>query len=156
MSGVNDVKAPAKGLYLRASLILAALTLVGFLAATVNEDISMRIAATAVFPAGVLIFSYHASLISRRMLARSDKLRAAGKVLFFISAICAAAALFLLTALAAYRVYDGLASTHDMGMALGEALTLLFVLTAAAMLLFLPILQTFVVMILRRGGGGKR
>lgn len=32
------------------------------------------------------------------------------------------------------------------------ALTLLFVLTAAAMLLFLPILQTFVVMILRRVG----
>lgn len=155
MSGVNDVKAPAKGLYLRASLILAALTLVGFLAATVNEDISMRIAAAAVFPAGVLIFSYPASLISRRMLARSDKLRAAGKVLFFISAICAAAALFLLTALAAYRVYDGLVPTHDMGMALGEALTLLFVLTAAALLLFLPILQTFVVMILRRVGGGE-
>ena len=151
MSAVNDVKAPAKGLYLRASLILAALTLVGFLAATVNEDISMRIAAAAVFPAGVLIFSYPASLISRRMLARSDKLRAAGKVLFFISAICAAAALFLLTALAAYHVYDGLAPTHDMGMALGEALTLLFVLTAAALLLFLPILQTFVVMILRGG-----
>ena len=76
-------------------------------------------------------------------------------MLFFISAICAAAALLLLTALAAYRVYDGLAPTHDMGMALGEALTLLFVLTAAAMLLFLPILQTFVVMILRRIGGEK-
>jgi hypothetical protein len=72
-----------------------------------------------------------------------------------ICAICAAAALLLLTALAAYRVYDGLAPTHDMGMALGEALTLLFVLTAAAMLLFLPILQTFVVMILRRVGGEK-
>lgn len=150
MSAVSDMKSPAKGLYLRASLILAALTLVGFLAATINEDISMRIAAAAVFPTGVLIFSYPASLISRRMLARSDKMRAAGKVLFFISAICAAAALFLLTALASYRVYDGLAPTHDMGMALGEALTLLFVLTAAAMLLFLPILQTFVVMILRR------
>lgn len=155
MSAVSDVKAPARGLYLRASLILAALTLVGFFIATVNEDISMRIAAATVFPAGVLIFSYPASLISRRMLARSDKLRAAGKVLFFISAICAAAALFLLTALAAYRVYDGLAPTNDMGMALGEALTLLFVLTAAAMLIFLPILQTFVVMILRRVGGEK-
>ncbi len=152
---MSDVKAPARGLYLRASLILAALTLVGFFIATVNEDISMRIAAATVFPAGVLIFSYPASLISRRMLARSDKLRAAGKVLFFISAICAAAALFLLTALTAYRVYDGLAPTHDMGMALGEALTLLFVLTAAAMLIFLPILQTFVVMILRRVGGEK-
>lgn len=151
---MSDVKAPAKGLYLRASLIIAALTLVGFFIAMVNEDISMRIAAAVVFPAGVLIFSYPASLISRRMLARSDKLRAAGKVLFFIFAICAAA-LFLLTALAAYRVYDGLAPTHDMGMALGEALTLLFVLTAAAMLIFLPILQTFVVMILRRVGGGK-
>lgn len=155
MSAVSDVKAPAKGLYLRASLIIAALTLVGFLIAMVNEDISMRIAAATVFPAGVLIFSYPASLISRRMLARSDKLRAAGKVLFFISAICAAAAVFLLTALAAYRVYDDLASTNDMGMALGEALTLLFVLTAAAMLIFLPILQTFVVMILRRVGGEK-
>lgn len=155
MSAVSDVKAPAKGLYLRASLIIAALTLVGFFIAMVNEDISMRIAAATVFPAGVLIFSYPASLISRRMLARSDKLRAAGKVLFFISAICAAAALFLLVALAAYRVYDGLAPTNDMGMALGEALTLLFVLTAAAMLIFLPILQTFVVMILRRGGGEK-
>ncbi len=153
MSAVSDVKAPAKGLYLRASLILAALTLVGFLAATINEDISMRIAAATVFPAGVLIFSYPASLISRRMLARSDEMRAAGRVFYFISAICAAAALFLLTALAAYCVYDGLAPTHDMGMALGEALTLLFVLTAAALLLFLPILQTFVVMILRRVGG---
>ncbi len=152
---MSDVKASAKGLYLRASLILAALTFVGSFIATISEDISMRIAAAAVFPAGVLIFSYPASLISRRMLARSDKLRAAGKVLFFISAICAAAALFLLTALAAYRVYDGLAPTNDMGMALGEALTLLFVLTAAAMLLLLPILQTFVVMILRRVGGGK-
>ena len=138
---MSDVKAPARGLYLRASLILAALTLVGFFIATVNEDISMRIAAATVFPAGVLIFSYPASLISRRMLARSDKLRAA--------------ALFLLTALAAYRVYDGLAPTNDMGMALGEALTLLFVLTAAALLIFLPILQTFAVMILRRVGGGK-
>lgn len=109
MSAVSDVKAPAKGLYLRASLIIAALTLVGFLIAMVNEDISMRIAAATVFPAGVLIFSYPASLISRRMLARSDKLRAAGKVLFFIS----------------------------------------------AMLIYLPILQTFVVMILRRVGGEK-
>ena len=81
---MSDVKAPAKGLYLRASLIIAALTLVGFLIAMVNEDVSMRIAAATVFPAGVLIFSYPASLISRRMLARSDKLRAAGKVLFFI------------------------------------------------------------------------
>lgn len=152
---MSDVKAPAKGLYLRASLIIAALTLVGFLIAMVNEDISMRIAAAVVFPAGVLIFSYPASLISRRMLARSDKLRAAGKVLFFIFAICAAAVLFLLTALAAYRVCDGLAPTNDMGMALGEALTLLFVLTAAALLIFLPILQTFVVMILRRVGGEK-
>lgn len=152
---MSDVKAPAKGLYLRASLILAALTFVGSFIATISEDISMRIAAAVVFPAGVLIFSYPASRISRRMLARSDKLRAAGKVLFFISAICAAAVLLLLTALAAYRIYDGLAPTHDMGMALGEALTLLFVLTAAAMLLFLPILQTFVVMILRRIGGEK-
>ncbi len=79
---MSDVKAPAKGLYLRASLILAALTLVGFLIAMVNEDVSMRIAAAVVFPAGVLIFSYPASLISRRMLVRSDKLHAAGKVLF--------------------------------------------------------------------------
>ena len=72
---MSDVKAPAKGLYLRASLILAALTFVGSFIAMVNEDVSMRIAAATVFPAGVLIFSYPASLISRRMLARSDKLR---------------------------------------------------------------------------------
>lgn len=139
-----------KKTYLISGSILSAMTLVIFLIITINEDISVRIASSLVFPVIVFVFSLLCLPISRKILKKGDGIyKRLRKVIYYTVLPIISFVVFFVIAMIMYYLEDLIPSTSEFSTELGRAILFIFLLVCVFLFIVVPVIQTYVVMILR-------
>lgn len=116
-----------------------------------NEDISVRLFATALFTVAALIISILGTRLSIRIIKTGDRIKnKLVKVLYYIGLPIA---LICLTGLvwAVMAVVNGkLANTDDIGTSFGQSYLLAIVAIAVCIFAIIPYIQTIIVLALRK------
>ena len=116
-----------------------------------NEDISVRLFATALFTVPTLITSILGTRVSIRIIKTGDRIKnKLVKVLYYIGLPIA---LICLTGLvwAVMAVVNGkLANTDDIGTSFGQSYLLAIVAIAVCIFAIIPYIQTIIVLALRK------
>lgn len=116
-----------------------------------NEDISVRLFATALFTVATLITSILGTRVSIRIIKTGDRIKnKLVKVLYYIGLPIA---LICLTGLvwAVMAVVNGkLANTDDIGTSFGQSYLLAIVAIAVCIFAIIPYIQTIIVLALRK------
>lgn len=136
--------------YEKSRIILVLGSIIFCLIALVNEDASIKIFVTIIF-AGVTFFvSFLGTIVSRKMLETGDKipnrvLRFFYYILLFIGIVVAAFLIYYIVLL----VGESDDSSQSLSAALSEAIMLLLTVCVFVTALFVPYLQTLIVICLR-------
>lgn len=116
-----------------------------------NEDISVRLFATALFTVATSITSILGTRVSIRIIKTGDRIKnKLVKVLYYIGLPIA---LICLTGLvwAVMAVVNGnLANTDDIGTSFGQSYLLAIVAIAVCIFAIIPYIQTIIVLVLRK------
>ena len=140
-----------KKLYKISRIIIAIITFIVFNIMYINEDISWKILPIffAVLSYG---FSFPSSIISERLMNFTDKIK--NRIVKFLLYIIFMPTILFFLFLALYRVimyfFDKMPTPNELGAALNQALTAVFIVTIGTIFLIVPYIQTIIVLILKK------
>lgn len=116
-----------------------------------NEDISVRLFATALFTVAALITSILGTRLSIRIIKTGDRIKnKLVKVLYYIGLPIALICLTGLVWVVMAVVNGKLANTDDIGTSFGQSYLLAIVAIAVCIFAIIPYIQTIIVLALRK------
>ncbi len=116
-----------------------------------NEDISVRLFATALFTVVALITSFLGTRVSIRIIKTGDRIKnKLVKVLYYIGLPIALICLTGLVWVVMAMVNGKLANTDDIGTSFGQSYILVIVAIAVCIFVIVPYIQTIIVLVLRK------
>ena len=132
-------------------IIIVMLVMVVTFFAFINEDISLRIFATALFMTTALLAVFLGSRVSLLMIKMGDRIR--NKIVTVIYYICLPIILICLVLLVwvvMEIVVSGLPDTGNFGSTVGQVYLCVMVAIAVCIFIIIPYVQTIIVLILRK------
>lgn len=132
-------------------IIIVMLVMVVTFFAFINEDISLRIFATALFMTTALLAVFLGSRVSLLMIKMGDRIR--NKIVTVIYYICLPIILICLVLLVwavMEIVVSGLPDTGNFGSTVGQVYLCVMVAIAECIFIIIPYVQTIIVLILRK------
>ena len=132
-------------------VILVVVTFIIFNIMIINEDASWRIV-PPIFTVIVLVLSFPSSVISRWLINIGNKLKnILLKILYYVIALpIISFLLFYGICAIIFFISGSIPTSNEMSAALGQGLTFLFWITVGFICVFLPYIQTLIVLILNR------
>ena len=116
-----------------------------------NEDISVRLFATALFTAVALITCILGTRVSIRIIKTGDRIKnKLVKVLYYIGLPIALICLTGLVWVVMAMVNGKLTNTDDIGTSFGQSYILAIVAIAVCIFVIVPYIQTIIVLVLRK------
>ena len=139
-----------KKYYAVSRIVICVLTIVITNIAFINEDISMKLAATVVFTIAALISCFVATPISRWALGIGDKISNRGlRAVYYIALLPLILLIVYLLCMLIMFISDHIEHSNEMGAALGHAILTVFLCVAVFVALIVPYVQTLIVLLLR-------